>query len=194
MALIIVVCLALYTFATLHFRKREPAYQPYHDTKERIAISRLESAGYQRIYASAERPADPKSTAAALRGPLSEIIAAPGGLDSELKQTLIETPQLPALCTDVRAPREAQAMLPYSFQFTCSSSNNKQLLSGTYVYVKDQSIMIVPDFEKISGELLARTPVSVVQVTLPAGTLSTGTFHATLISSQESKQWEIQVH
>jgi len=193
-ALIIFVCLAIYTFLSLHYRKETKAHEPYREAKQRATIQRLESAGYQRIYASADRPADPASAAAALHGPFSTISTVPGGLDDELKRTLIDQPVLPPRIDGVHAPREAQAMLPYTVQFTCTSANNKQLLSGTYVYVKDQSIMIVPDFEKIAGDLLARTPLSVVEVTIPPGTLSAGTYHATLVGAQESERWELQVH
>jgi len=193
-ALVIFVCLAGYTYLTLHYRKAAKPYEPYRDTKQRVTIARLESAGYQRIYAAADRPADPSAAAAAMRGPLSSVSTAPGGLDDELKRTLLDQPVLPPRFNDVRAPREAQAMLPYTVQFTCVSSNNKQLLSGTYVYVKDQTIMIVPDFEKIAGDLLARTPQSIVNVTIPAGTLSAGTYHATLVGAQESERWDVQVH
>ncbi len=193
-ALFVVVFLTAYTYLSLHYRKADRSYEPYHDTKERVTIARLESAGYQRVYASADRPADPTAAASSVRGPLSNVSAAAGGLDEELKRTLVDSPALPPKIIEVHAPREAQAMLPYTLQFTCTSSNNKQLLSGTYVYMKDQEIMIVPDFEKIAGELLARTPVSVVQVTIPAGTLSTGTYHATLVGAQESQRWDLQVH
>jgi hypothetical protein len=187
--------LALYTFLTLSYRKpATSSHEPYREAKQRATIARLESAGYSRIYASADRPADPTSAAAAVHGPFSEVSTGPGGLDEELKRTLIDQPVLPPRVSDVHAPREAHVMLPYTVQFTCTSANNKQLLSGTYVYVRDQSIMIVPDFEKIAGDLLARTPQSVVEVTIPPGTLGAGTYHATLVGSEESRRWDVQVH
>ena len=193
-ALIIVACLALYTSLTLTYRKAGKAHEPYREAKQRATIARLENAGYSRIYASADRPAEPSINAATIHGPLSSVSTAPGGLDEELKRTLIDLPVLPPRISDVHAPREAQVMLPYTVQFTCTSVNNKQLLSGTYVYVRDQSIMIVPDFEKIAGELLARTPQSVVEVTIPPGTLSIGTYPATLVAAEESQRWDVQVH
>jgi hypothetical protein len=193
-ALTIVVFITLYTFLTLHYRRREPPYQPYHDTKERIAVSRLQSAGYQRIFAAAERPADPNSAVTGLSGSLAAVTDGKGGLDAELQHTLLDQPELSPRFSQVRAPREAAALLPYSLQFTCALADNKHLLSGAYVYVKDQEVVIVPNIEKIEGDLAARTPESIVQVNLPAGALAPGNFHFTLVGKKESKQWDLLVH
>lgn len=193
-ALVTIACLAVYTALTLHFRKPGHVYQPYKDNADRVTVSRLRNAGYQRITANAERPAEPQRAAAMLRGPLAEPTDYLGGLPEELKETLVEHPKLPQAISQVQAPGEANNLMPYTFHFTCALPDNKQVFSGTYVYVKDDEIAVVPDFTAIEGELLARTADSAVQLTIPAGMLRPGTYHVTLAGERQSKRWTLQVH
>jgi hypothetical protein len=192
----IVVFIAIYTFLTLYFRKPGQAYQPYHDNKERATISRLKSAGYRRITATADRPAELGATTSPniLSGPAATITDFVGGLSEELKGTLIDQPRLPATFDKVVAPSEINRLAPYSVRFVCGLPDNKQLLSGAYVYVKDDELAIVPDFEKIEGDLLSRTREAAVEVTIPAGVLPPGTYRATLVGARGSKQRTVQVH
>lgn len=190
----ILVFVVGYTFITLYFRKPGKAYQPYHDSREKATIARLESAGYARVTATAERPADPQHTGLSMEGPQAEVQRAPGGLPTELKQTLIDQPRLPLSFSRVRASSSANQLLPYTIEFTCALPNNKQLLNGATVYRKEQEVAIVADFEVIEGELLARTPESLVQVTLPGGALPVGSYHVTLVGLNESRAWDLQVH
>lgn len=193
-ALTIVVFIVVYTALTLHYRRPGPMYQPYHDNKQRALVTRLRGAGYQRITAVAERPDDARHALATLNGPFAEITDALGGVPEELKTTLIDQPRLPHSFTQVHAPKEGNRLMPYSLVFTCALPNNKQLLSDTYVYVKDQEIAIVADFEAMEGELLSRTADSVVQLTIPSGMLHEGVYEVTLVGQHQSKQWPLQVH
>lgn len=193
-ALVILVSIGAYTAVTLRYRRPGAAYQPYQDNKDRVITTRLRSAGYQRITASTDRPADPQHGFSTLTGPLVEAVDLPGGAPEELKLLFVDQPRLPETFNQVRASGETNRLFPYSLQFTCALPNNKQLLSATYVYVKDQELVIVPDFETMDGELLARTPESVVQLTIPAGTLHPDTYHVVLIGQKQSKGWSLQVH
>jgi len=193
-ALVIIVSIVTYTAVTLRYRRPGQAYQPYQDNKERAIVTRLRSAGYQRIPAVAERPADPERAAARMAGPFATVVDQPGGVAEELKEIFVDQPRLPQSFAVVRAPAEAVSLLAYTFQFTCALPDNKQLLSATYVYVKEQEMVIVSDLEAMEGELLARTPESTVQMTLPAGTLHPGTYQVTLIGQRQSKRWTLLVH
>ena len=192
-ALVILISISTYTAVTLHYRRPGRAYQPYQDNKERVIVTRLRSAGYQRIPAVAERPAE-SNAAWSMAGPLAEIADESGGVTEELKQIFVDQPRLPQSFDQVRAPGEANQLLPYSIQFTCALPNNKQLLSGTYVYVKEQEIAIIPDFEAMEGDLLARTPDSLVRLTITAGMLHPGSYQVRLIGQRQSKRWALQVH
>ncbi len=193
-ALAIVAFIGSYTAVTLYYRRPTPAYQPFHDSKERVMVTRLRDAGYQRITAVTERPADPQRPPGAMAGPLTETADDAGGVPDELKELFIDQPRLPASFNQVRVPGEANQLLPYVLRFTCALPNHNQLLSETYVYVKDQEIAIVPDFEALDGDLLTRTPESTVQLTIPSGVLRAGSYQVRLIGRQQSKRWTLQVH
>jgi hypothetical protein len=189
----ILLFVVAYTALTLKFRKPGRAYEPYRDNKERATVTRLRSAGFRRITATADRPAEIQRSLS-LGGQPATIAPMPGGLPPELKDTLIDPPNLPQTFTEVRASSEANQLMSYTVQFTCALPDNKQLLSGAYVYLKEDELAIVTDFEKIDGELLARTRETAVQLSVPAGAIPPGTYRVTLVGARESKQWTLQVH
>ena len=191
-ALVIVVSLAAYTYLTLHYRKANPAYRAYQDTKDRAGVMRLLSAGFQRMVLTAQRPADP-STRIDLGGPATTALA-PGGLGAELSSSLLDVPLLPAEITRVSAAASVSAGLPYPIQFTCALADNKRQLSGAELYVKDNALTLIPTFEQLDGGLLARSRESVVLLTVPAGTLKSGAYQVTLVGERTSRTWTLQVH
>jgi hypothetical protein len=187
--LAIVVVIVPYTFLTLYYRKPGPAYRPYQDAQERANVVRLLSAGYKRITLAAQRPADP------VRGLMvAPTTSVAGGLPSELVSTLVQKPLLPAEILAVTAAPFTGAQQPYSIQFTCTMPDNKQLLAGAELYVKDNDIVITPDFELLTGGLLSRTRESVILLTVPAGSLKPGTYHVKLAGERSSRTWTLQVH
>jgi hypothetical protein len=187
--LTIVAVLVPYTFLTLYYRKPGPAYRPYQDAQERANVVRLLSAGYKRVTLAAQRPADP------VRGLMSApTTAIPGGLPTELVSTLVQKPLLPAEIIAVTAASFAGAQEPYAIQFTCKLPDNKQQLAGAELYVKDADIVITPDFELLTGGLLARSRESVILLTVPAGVLKPGTYNVKLTGEHSSRTWSLQVH
>lgn len=187
--LTIALVIVPYTFLTLYYRKPGPAYRPYQDAQERANVVRLLSAGYQRITVAAQRPADSvRATAAA---PTTAVL---GGLPSELVATLVQKPLLPAEIHAVTAAPSVSALQPYPIQFTCTLPDNKQQLAGAELYFKDGEIVITPDFELLSGALLARSRESVILLTVPAGALKPGTYRVTLAGQHSSRAWSVQVH
>jgi len=191
-ALVIVVSLAAYTYLTLHYRKTNPAYLAYQDTKDRAGVMRLLSAGFQRVLLTAQRPADP-STRIQL-GPAATTAAAAGGLDPEVGSSLLDLPLLPDEITHIAASASVSALLPYPIQFTCTLSDNKRQLSGAELYIKDRTLTLLPTFEQLGGDLLARSRESIVLVTLPPGTLKPGTYKVTVVGERASRTWPLQVH
>ena len=192
--LAILAFVVLYTGIMLFFRKPGRAYEPYQNAKEQATVARLEAAGYKPVSATLSRPADPSRARAALGSALAEPHEALGGLTSELAETLLDKPILPESFGSVAAPREGNALMPYSVLFACVLDDLQQLLNDTRVYVKEHRVAIVPSFERLDGELLARSKESFVLLTLPAGTLPAGTYEVTLVGARASKQWTVQVH
>ena len=178
-----------YTFLTLHYRKPGPAYRPYEDMKNRANTARLLSAGYQRITLPARRPADSEVFVSS-----APVKAAPGGLPEALHTTLVAVPELPADILRVSAGPTASARLPYPIQFTCATPDDKRRLAGAELYLRDDQIVITPDFELLTGGLLTRTRETLVQLTVPAATLKPGRYQVTIAGQNSSRSWTLQVH
>lgn len=188
--LTIIAVLVPYTWLTLHYRKPGHAFEPYHDLKNRANIGRLLAAGYQRVTVDAARPADTvrvTSTAA--------VFPAPGGLPEELDRTLIDKPMLPLDFSRVHAAESVSTHEPYAVEFACTlPPDHKLQLAGAYLYVREGDLVITPDFEKLGGELLARTDDTTALLTIPASALKPGRYHVILAGQRASRAWWLQVH
>jgi hypothetical protein len=187
--LAIVLCLGSYTFLTLRYRKPGPAFRPYEDLKNRANVSRLLAAGYRRVSLPAERPADPMRPM-----PTAPVASTAGGLPSPLAATLVEPPVLPSSIERVAAPATIGTHEPYVVRFSCTLPDHRRQPASADLYIKGDQLVIAPDFEKIPGELLARTDDSIIQLTVPAGTLPPGRYRVTLVGQQSSRAWTLQVH
>ncbi|MEO6874081.1 MAG: hypothetical protein ABI222_04600 [Opitutaceae bacterium] len=187
--LAIILTISLYTFLTLHFRKNERAFRPYQDIRDRVNVHRLLDAGYQRIALEADLPADPLTFDSTV--PTTAVL---GGLPAGLRETLVELPQLPLEITSVSAAPVVNAMFAYPIAVKCSLPDNKQQLAGADLYVHGDQLVITPDFERLSGSLLARNRERLIRLTIPAGALKPGGYHVTLIGAHSSKSWTLQVH
>lgn len=190
--LAIVACVIPYTWITIAYRKPTPAYQPYEDSKQRANVLRLLEAGYQRIDAAVERPADPEVNISRMAA-LAEIASAPGGLTRELSETLVEVPRLPVSFSEVSASREHAGMLPYPIVFVCKLADRKHQLGGAHVFVKERALVIVPQFEPLSEELSTRSTEAPVMITVPGGALKPGAYTVLLAGETESRQWTLEV-
>jgi hypothetical protein len=91
------------------------------------------------------------------------------------------------------APPEIRANEPYTFRFACTLPDQKRQLSGADLYVHGDELVVAPDYEKLSGQLLARTNENVVELSVPAGTLKPGRYRVTIVGAQSSRAWTMQV-
>lgn len=188
-ALVIVLVIVPYTIVTLRYRKPGHAFEPYQDIKSRANVMRLLSAGFQRVSVEAEVPAD-----SVRLGPAAVVANAPGGLPKELRDTLVEVPLLPVDIASVTAPANGNTLFPYELLFTCVMPDNKHQLGGAELYIRNNEIVITPDFEKLSGDLISRSKEKAILLTVPAGALKPGQFHVTLVGQKASRSWTLQVH
>lgn len=186
--LAIAVIIVPYTFLTLRYRKPGPAFQPYEDLQQRANVARLLSAGYQRIPLPAQRPAERRTF-----HQLANASPAAGGLPAELGSTLVEPPLLPAAILEVSAPAVASTLRDYPIQFTCLLPDDRQQLAGADLYFKERKIVITPTFERVGGDLRARSLESLVLVTVPAGTLAPGSYDILVAGTRSSRAWSIEV-
>lgn len=186
--LVILLVIVPYTFLRWHYRKPGPAFAPYQDLKSRANTIRLLSAGFQRIALAADRPTES----------LRDLVATPaanaaGGLPAPLETTLVEKPLLPVEIVSVRAAGATNAMFAYPIELTCTLPDNKQQLAGAHLYLRDGEAVVVADYERLNGGLLARTRQNFVRLTVPAGALKPGRYHVTLVGSRASKSWTLEV-
>jgi hypothetical protein len=183
-----------YTYINLKFRKPGPAFEPYADMQAQANVKRLLEAGYTRVTVRAERPFPALPRADITRSaPPAASAPAPGGLPSPLDTVLVETPRLPESYRDLVAPAEFTTADSSRLQFTARYPGQHEQLGGAEVYLQDDSVVIVPTFERIPDGLQARTPDTNVLLTLPAGMLAPGRHRFTLAGTRDSVTWHVVV-
>ncbi len=185
--LAIVLFVPAYTWLTLHYRRPGPAFRPYQDMRDRADVVRLLKAGYQRVSIEALRPAESSGETGVATSP------APGGLPEELRKTLIESPLLPLEIDSVSAQPTAVSGIDYPIGLTYTLPDNKRQLSGAHLYEREGEIIIVADFERLDGGLLARTREGSALLTVPPGSLKSGTYRVTLVGERASRSWMLRV-
>jgi hypothetical protein len=177
-----------YTYLTLHFRRSGPLYEPYAEARDRAMTERLLAVGYHRVTITATRPTETLRLSA--RAP---IVAAPGGLPADLATALTAAPLPPARATHVVAARESSTAQPYSVDFTATLPDEKEELLDAQIYVRAGRLVLVPNFERVPGGLLVRSPETEVRITVPAGILPPGHYRVTLVATHESQTWALSV-
>ncbi|MCW5547723.1 MAG: hypothetical protein KIT44_02070 [Opitutaceae bacterium] len=187
--LVIVLSLGAYTWLTLHYRKVNPAFAPYGDMKDRANTHRLLAAGFQRISLRVERPADPRPAAGD-----AVITAAAPGLPEDLRATLLDLPVLPADYERVAAADAINAFFPYLIEFSELSTDHRYQPGPAMIYLREGELIIVPELEKLSGDLQARGRDNRVRLTIPAGALKPGQYAVRLVGARSSQAWTLQVH
>lgn len=188
-ALVILLVIIPYTIITLKYRKPGKAFEPYEDMKTRANVIRLLSAGYQRVALTAELPTDPLRIGAA-----AAVASQSGGLPAALRDTLVDRPFLPAEITGVTAAAQVNSLFAYPIAFTCVMPDSRHQLGGAELYIRNDELIITPDFESLSGGLLSRSKDKSILLTVPPGTLRPGQFRVTLVGERSSKAWTLQVH
>lgn len=190
----VVLFLVPYTYINLKYRKETKPFEPYADMKAEANEIRLRDAGYRRAVLRAERPFPALPSAEVLAGaPAAALAPAPGGLPDPLGKTLVEIPRLPAGYRDLAAPAEVVAGSPSRLQFTARLESDHEQLGGAEIYVREDSVVIVPTFEPVPDNLTARTRESTVLVTLPPGLLKPGQHIFTLAGARDSARWTVLV-
>lgn len=188
-AVAIAVFIIGYTVITLQFRKPNPSYQPYHDLKSRGETHNLLTAGFQRIVIRAEQPAEAGGVTAA-----AAVLPLPGGLPAALKGLLFDPPKLPSAYRDIHAPASVAALMPCPILFDCVQGDPHRQPGGATIYVRGETVLILPEYDPLDGDLRTRRDPAPVQLTIPAGTLAPGRYDVGLIGADASATWTLQVH
>jgi len=187
--IVIILFMGGYTYLTLHFRKPNRSYEPYNDLKNRGQNHNLLTAGYQRVTLTAAEPTNEQPVE-------STVVAtpAPGGIPEELKNSLFDQPVLPESYANLHAPASINSLLPFRVILDCTLADNQQQFVSAYLYVKNDRIYIVPELEKLAGELQSRTRSAHVQLLLPGGVIKSGHYQVVLVGRASSLGWPLQVN
>lgn len=185
----IVICLTLYTWLTLHYRKAQPSFMPYQDMKNQANVIRLLAHNYQRVTLAAERLPTAAVTV--------EGSAKPAKLNPGYPQTLTEAlaapPTLPEDYSAVVTPASIQADQNLPVKFTCHVADDHHVVGQVELYLKDDLMFFIPVLESVGG-LSTRKRESSVQIIIPAKRIPPGTYQAALLGSAGSIGWTLQVH
>ena len=199
-ALVILVCLAAYTLFTLltldNRKTASQTHEPYAEYQTRAAaVQRLNDAGYTLVDATTERPASPEAIAGKINLMRARATPAPAGLPNDLAIKLPLYPTLPDTILDAIAPATVATAEPYEILYTCNLPNNRKLLGKTLVYIKDNELYVVTNFDNLYGDLTDRTTETPILLTIPQNTFAAGrTYTVTLAGKSESRRWTVVVH
>jgi len=184
----ILVGVAPYTYLNLKYRKPNPPHRPYEDNKERANVMRLLAVGFQRLPLEAGVVGEDAWPARDLVPPTT-----PGGLPALLAETLVETPRLPARLTALAAPTTAAADEAYVVEFTGQHPNPDEVLLRPVAYLRGDELALVPAYETRGSFLRPREQTATLRLTLPAGSLRPGTYRASLVTSEATHTWTLDV-
>lgn len=186
--LAIIACVIPYTWITVKYRKPNPAYQPYEDSKQRANVMRLLDAGFRRITVSAIPTAGATAQGDATSGAATPA-AAPGGPTEHLADTLVEIPPLPLSYTAVSATAEASPALPYPIEFNYTlDAEDRKRVGGAEIYLREDSLVVLPRLESVKD-----APIETTRIVVPANVLKAGRYHVLLAGSEQSRTWTLDV-
>lgn len=182
-----------YTAVMVVFRKPGKAHEPYKEAVDRATVTRLLSAGYQRIPVQVERPSDPgKFTLQSGSGNLQWRYTE-AGLQDELRIALPEPPVLAESYAKISAAPSAHSSAPYQILVTINMPDNKRVITGAQLLKRGNELTLVPETEALGGALQARWKDSVWVFTVPASSLVPGHYTLTLAGSKSSTTWELDL-
>ncbi len=83
--------------------------------------------------------------------------------------------------------------IEYPIGMTYTLPDNKRQLSGAHLYEREGEIVIVADFERLDGGLLARTREDSALLTVPPGALRPGAYRVIVVGERASREWTLRV-
>lgn len=187
---VIVVCLALYTFFTLKYRKDSEPYRPYEDGVQRTTTARLLAGGWSRIPVTLDRPVDQSSPAATP----AAVTRADAGLGAELDAAFVEKPKMLTSVGKVVAPTEVRQGEDYSARFRGKLPDLHGQIGAVLLYQRGSTLVLIPVLESLPDKgLLSRWEESSYQLRFSTQSLPPGRYQVNLRALGPAAGWSFTV-
>jgi hypothetical protein len=187
-ALVIVVGIALYTWITLEFRKPERPNEPWIDQRGRAELAVLEKAGWSK----SEVPFEAVVEFPASRGNVSLGQAMP--IVDLLRQTTLDPWHLPIEVTASMAPAEWSDGQPYTAYLKLELDTDRRQIGGFTVFRKGAHLILVPRWERVPGDLLARSRIASGRLLFSPDDVPPGEYTVTVVAIKSCATWRLSVH
>ena len=187
-ALVIVVGIALYMWLTLEFRKPGRANEPWTDQRARAELAVLAEAGWSK----SEVPFEPVVEFPPPRGNVSLGQAMP--IVDLLRQTTLDPWHLPIEVTASMAPAEWSAGQPYTAYLKLDLDTDRMQIGGFTVFRKSAHVILVPRWERVPGDLIARSRTATGRLLFNAGDVPPGEYTVTVVAIKSCATWRLSVH
>ncbi len=183
---VIVVCLALYTFFTLKYRKAGEPYRPYEDGVQRTTTARLLAGGWSRIPVALDRPVDaPRADATP-----AAVTRAEPGLGAELDAAFVEKPRLLTSVASVVAQPDVDRGQPYLARFRGKLPDLHGQIGDVLLYRRGNTLVLIPVVEPLPDKgLLSRWEEAGYTLSFPTQSLPAGRYEVTLRAAGPAARW-----
>ncbi len=183
---VIVVCLALYTFFTLEYRKDGEPYRPHQDGVQRTTTARLLAGGWSRIPVTLDRPVDHPSPPAVP----AAVTHAGTGLGAELDAAFVEKPRMLTSVGKVIAPSEIRQGEAYLARFSGKLPDLHGQIGDVLLYRRGHSLVLIPIIEPLPDKgLLSRGEESSYLLRFPTESLPPGRYQVLLRGAGPAASW-----
>lgn len=187
-ALVTVVGIAIYTWLTLQFRKPGPPSEPWSDQRARAELAVLAEAGW----AKSEVPFEAVIEFPASRGNVSIGPAMP--VVGLLRDMTLDPWHLPIEVTASMAPAEWSAGQPYTAYLKLELDTDRMQIGGFTVFRKNAHLILVPRWERVPGDLIARSRTASGRLLFAAGDVPPGEYTVTVVAIKSCATWRLAVH
>jgi hypothetical protein len=187
-ALVTVLGIAVYTWLTLEFRKPGKPAEPWTDNRARAEIAVLAEAGWTKSEVSFEAVVEFPTS----RGNVS--LGAPMPVVSLLRDATLDPWHLPIEVTASMAPAEWSAGQPYTAYLKLDLDTDRMQIGGFTVFRKNTHLILVPRWERVPGDLIARSRTASGRLLFAAGDVPPGEYTVTVVAIKSCATWRLTVH
>jgi len=128
----------------------------------------------------------------ASRGNVS--LGAPMPIVAMLRDKTLDPWHLPIEVTASMAPAEWSAGQPYTAYLKLDLDTDRMQIGGFTVFRKGSHLILVPRWERVPGDLIARTRTAAGRLLFAAGDVPAGEYTVTVVAIKSCATWRLTVH